>query len=790
MTRYTTRTLLGALFCFSMVTNLGCVGDAELDGHADEHSHSHEIVRDSEILYVMDEQEADERFAPGQADFIPVNAFEQIEFVFTAEQAAQTQVQIRDEDGTWGAWQPLEMDWSEGEFHNAFIDLGEGAAATGLRLKGLEGLAFARLEFLGEAVELEQRPELVSELRRPGKWSPSAEVLAAGSRQYLPYEAAGTRCSGGMTPGAVELGRFIKANFPGVASVQGYNCRTIGGSSTLSLHGVGRALDIMIPVDGSWSDRGSADNDKGDPIADWLIANAETIGIQYIVWDRRSWGAHRSGNKLRDYGGQHAHHDHLHIELTTAAARKATPFFGGSVPPINGTSTTVSCKDSRAIGPQCAIPSGFQNLVGDFNGDGKKDVAVLSANGAGAWNSWYAMDLSKGNGFNSTVWGSATPQHMRNGVADSNYRALVGDFNGDGKDDVATIGLDAAGGWRDWIAMDLSRGSSFRSTVWGAATPVHIRNGSSSRDYRTLVGDFNGDGKDDIATVSLNGGGGWADWIAMELSTGSGFRSKVWGAKTPRHIRNGGANNDYRVLVGDFNGDGKDDIATITRDGNGGWRDWVAVELSTGSGFASKTWRAATPIHMRNGGASNDYRVLVGDFNGDGKDDLATMTRNGGGGWADWAALELSTGNGFASKTWRSKTPQHMRNGGAGNDYRILVGDVNGDGKDDLLTLSPNGAGSWSRWASVDLSSGSGFNTREMTNAIPQHIRNGDSKREYRAMLADFTGDGKADLNVLSIDGGGAWKDWYALAISKGTSMADAVWRSSTPQHIRNGNVK
>jgi hypothetical protein len=338
--------------------------------------------------------------------------------------------------------------------------------------------------------------------------------------------------------------------------------------------------------------------------------------------------------------------------------------------------------------------------------------------------------------------------------------------------------------------MDLSRGSSFRSTVWGAATPVHIRNGSSSRNYRTLVGDFNGDGKDDIATVSLNGGGGWADWIAMELSTGSGFRSKVWGAKTPRHIRNGGANNDYRVLVGDFNGDGKDDIATITRDGNGGWRDWVAVELSTGSGFASKTWRAATPIHMRNGGASNDYRVLVGDFNGDGKDDLATMTRNGGGGWADWAALELSTGNGFASKTWRSKTPQHMRNGGAGNDYRILVGDVNGDGKDDLLTLSPNGAGSWSRWASVDLSSGSGFNTREMTNAIPQHIRNGDSKREYRAMLADFTGDGKADLNVLSIDGGGAWKDWYALAISKGTSMADAVWRSSTPQHIRNGDVK
>ena len=722
----TTRTLLKALFCFSLVTSAACVGGAEVDDHED-HDHVHHTVRQSEILYVMDEQEADERFAPGQADFIPVNEFEQVEFVFTAAQAAQTEVQIRDADGTWGEWQPLEMDWSEGQFHNAFVDLGEGADATALRLRGLEGLEFARLEFFGEEVDAELRPEIVSALRRPGKWTPPESVIAKGRSQYLPYEAAGSRCSGGMTPGAVELGRFIHANFPGVSSVQGYNCRNIGGSSTLSLHGVGRALDIMIPVDGSWSDRGSADNDKGDPIANWLIENAETIGIQYIVWDRRSWGAHRSGSKLRDYGGSHAHHDHLHIELTTAAARKQTPFFGGNVPPIHGTSTTVECRDSRAVGSDCKIPTDFQNLVGDFNGDGKQDVAVLSANGAGAWNGWFSMDLSRGNKFHSTVWGSKTPQHMRNGNGDSKYRALVGDFNGDGKDDVATLGLDAAGGWSDWFSMDISTGSGFDSVVWSASTPMHIRNGSSGRDYRVVVGDFNGDGKDDIATLSPNGGGGWADWVSMELSYGQGFRSVVWHAKTPRHIRNGGANNDYRVLVGDFNGDGKDDLATITR--------------------------------------------------------------NGGGGWANWVAMEISTGGDFASRTWRSKTPQHMRNGGADKDYRVRAGDVNGDGKDDLVTLSTTGAGGWAHWASVDVSSGSGFNTREMGTAIPQHIRNGNANKQYRVMLADFTGDGKADLNVLSIDGGGAWNSWFALAISQGSSFANALWNSSTPQHIRNGDV-
>ena len=258
--------------------------------------------------------------------------------------------------------------------------------------------------------------------------------------------------------------------------------------------------------------------------------------------------------------------------------------------------------------------------------------------------------------------------------------------------------------------------------MWRVATAQHIRNGGQG-GYIVQVGDFNGDHKADFITVSPNGGGGWRDWYALELSTGSGFVSAAWTSPTPMHMRNGGPD-FYRVLVADFNGDGRDDVATVSPLGGGGWRDWIAMDLSTGSGFASTVWAATTPIHMRNGG-TGDHRVIAADFNGDGKADIASITATGGGGWHDWVAMEFSTGTGFVSTVWTANTPIHMRNGGSDRQYRVLVGDVDGNRKADLITLSPNGLGGWSDWFAVEASTGTGFSSSMRGAATPQHIRNG-----------------------------------------------------------------
>lgn len=172
-------------------------------------------------------------------------------------------------------------------------------------------------------------------LARPGPWVIPADTLAIGDTQYVGYTGAGpwvgpSACGGGLLTGTRQLGDWLEVTFPQVRSVGGYSCRSINGdSTTMSVHATGRAIDVMLPLDG-----GEADNDLGDPIGKWLIEHAEQIGIQYIIWDRWTWSPSRTaGAKGRLYGGAHPHHDHLHVELSPAGGAGRTPWFAGAMEP-------------------------------------------------------------------------------------------------------------------------------------------------------------------------------------------------------------------------------------------------------------------------------------------------------------------------------------------------------------------------------------------------------------------------------------------------------------------------
>lgn len=173
------------------------------------------------------------------------------------------------------------------------------------------------------------------ELAQPGPWSIPPDTLALGDLHHIDYVGAGPwigeeGCSGGITPGTDILRDYLYAHFGQTDTIGGYACRPIvGNESQMSVHGTGRALDIMLPLDG-----GEADNDLGDPIGNWLIENAGAIGIQYIIWDLYTWMAERAeGQKGKDYGGAHPHHDHLHVEVSVDVAGNTENWFEETVDP-------------------------------------------------------------------------------------------------------------------------------------------------------------------------------------------------------------------------------------------------------------------------------------------------------------------------------------------------------------------------------------------------------------------------------------------------------------------------
>jgi hypothetical protein len=132
---------------------------------------------------------------------------------------------------------------------------------------------------------------------------------------YVGYEPARS-CTGSATTGA----RALMAWFLGAYSAQGgrnlgiYNCRSVAGTSTTSLHGEGRATDLGVPVGAGWA----------QTLADRLVAHSAELGIQCVIYNRRIWSGSYPNAGWRTYTGSNPHTDHLHVELSWKTARTLT----------------------------------------------------------------------------------------------------------------------------------------------------------------------------------------------------------------------------------------------------------------------------------------------------------------------------------------------------------------------------------------------------------------------------------------------------------------------------------
>ncbi len=269
-------------------------------------------------------------------------------------------------------------------------------------------------------------------------------------------------------------------------------------------------------------------------------------------------------------------------------------------------------------------------VAADFNGDGKLDLAVTNMSGGTV-----GILLGNGDGTFSaaTVYGTG---------GSSPFDVVAADFNGDGKLDLAVTntGSNSVG-----ILLGNGNGTFSAATTFGSG---------GSTPYGLAAGDFNGDGKPDLAVAN------WSGVLGILLGNGSG------GFASPTTFNSGGANCTY-VTAGDFNGDGKPDLAVSNYGSNN-----VGVLLGTGSGGFGT---AAT----FSSGGSSPTGIVAADLNGDGKADLA-VTNYGG----STVGVLLGNGSGsFAAAT--------TFNAGGNAPNSVAVGDFNGDSKPDLA-VADNGA--------------------------------------------------------------------------------------------------
>ena len=282
--------------------------------------------------------------------------------------------------------------------------------------------------------------------------------------------------------------------------------------------------------------------------------------------------------------------------------------------------------------------NGSDAAAGDFNGDGKVDLAVVdNAVCCGS----YDVGILIGNGDGTFA---PNPKKFSTGKLPPTGIA-AGDFNRDGKLDLAVV----IGG----VTILLGNGDgTFQN---------HMDYGTGIQAFKLVLGDFNSDGKLDVAVANY-----YSSRIEVYLGNGDGTLQVETDYPVGKY--------DYQIATGDFNGDGRLDLV-VANEGS----DSLGVLFGNGDGTFQPQ------VQINTGSKSAPGLIAVADLNHDGKLDLA-FTSNCSDITECFFQASVVLGNGDGTFGPASNYPLPLGNfPGA-----ISVADMNGDGVLDLVTAVDN----------------------------------------------------------------------------------------------------
>ena len=376
-------------------------------------------------------------------------------------------------------------------------------------------------------------------------------------------------------------------------------------------------------------------------------------------------------------------------------------------------SPTATPDGSVSFLPAVSYPSGgnqaFSAAVADLNGDGKPDLLVANycASSSTCDTANATVGVLRGNG--DGTFGPAVT--YRSG----GYNAVslaVADVNGDGAPDLLV-----ANQWGG-IGVLLGNGNlTFQPAVsYSSGQGVYYGVCSS-----VTVADVNGDGKPDLVVTTWN-----ASSVGVLLGNGDG---------TFQPVVNYPASGPQAAVVADVNGDGRPDI--VVADGSG-----AGVLLGNGDGTFQ-------PEVMYSSGGVSPTSIVAADLNGDGKQDLVVMNFDSGN-----VGVLLGNGDGTFQPAVNYSGPD-----GAGTPS-VVVGDVNGDGKLDILWVTFCMDKNCNGGVGVFLGNGDG-------TFQPASVFLSGGYYAWSLAAADLNGDGKLDLVTANLERPGQiWKGNVGVLIN------------------------
>ncbi|MEW5655267.1 FG-GAP-like repeat-containing protein [Streptomyces cinereoruber] len=249
---------------------------------------------------------------------------------------------------------------------------------------------------------------------------------------------------------------------------------------------------------------------------------------------------------------------------------------------------------------------------GDYNGDGRTDAAMLYDYGNGVAKLFTSLAKADGGFSNPFVSWSSKPQ----GFYITSMTLESGDFNGDGRDDVAAWYSYYDG--HDTLFTYTSRPDGGFNSPFSSLT---LKAGWwDVKQSKNITGDFNGDGRDDIAALYGYPNGDLKMHTFLTTPTG-GFLSGIqsWSGTTATW---GSWSRTY-VEAGDFDGDGIDD-ATFWYDYADGRDSQFRLVGGNENGAFNTSSTVMWESPAGNWGREN-MRIVPGDYNGDGLDDIGAM---------------------------------------------------------------------------------------------------------------------------------------------------------------------